>query len=83
MLLDKTLLIPDLGEVGPDSGFHLLPATEDGKFVAGKNGVEFVVATGDNKVEFVSFGTHSLACVKSAIAYPIYYPVYPVKQSTP
>ena len=83
MLLDKTLYIPDLGEVGVDSGFHLLPATEDGKFVAGKNGVEFVVATGDQKVEFVSFGTHSLACVKSAIAYPVYYPVYPVKTEYP
>ena len=83
MLLDKTLYIPDLGEVGVDSGFHLLPATEDGRFVAGKNGVEFVVATGDNKVEFISFGTHSLACVKSAIAYPTYYPVYPVKTEYP
>ena len=51
MLLDKTLLIPDLGEVGPNSGFHLLPATEDGKFVAGKNGDELVVATGDNNVQ--------------------------------
>jgi methionyl-tRNA formyltransferase len=51
MLLDKTLYIPDLGEVGADSGFHLLPATEDGKFVAGKNGVEFVVATGDKAIK--------------------------------
>ena len=66
MLLDKTLLIPDLGPVGADSGFHLLTQTEDGRFIAGKNGVEFVVATGDGKVEFVSFGTHTLACVKSA-----------------
>ena len=39
MLLDKTLYIPDLGQVAADSGFHLLPATEDGKFVAGKNSV--------------------------------------------
>ena len=83
MLLEKTLLIPDLGEVGPESGFHLLTQTEDGRFVAGKNGVEFVVATGDNKVEFISFGTHSLACVKSAIAYPVYYPVHPVKTEYP
>ena len=79
MLLDKTLLIPDLGPVGADSGFHLLTQTEDGRFIAGQNGVEFVVATGDGKVEFVSFGTHTLACVKSAIAYPVYYPVFPVK----
>ena len=83
MLLDKKLYIPDLGEVDATSGFHLLDKTEDGKFVAGKNGVEFVVATGDQKVEFVSFGTHSLACVKSAIAYPVYYPVYPVKTEYP
>ena len=83
MLLDKKLYIPDLGEVDATSGFHLLDKTEDGKFIAGKNGVEFVVATGDQKVEFVSFGTHSLACVKSAIAYPVYYPVYPVKTEYP
>ncbi|MBS7359864.1 MAG: HAD hydrolase-like protein, partial [Oscillospiraceae bacterium] len=83
MLLNKTLYIPDLGEVGAESGFHLLEKTEDGRFKAGKNGVEFVVSTGDGKVEFVSFGTHSLACVKSAIAYPVYYPVYPVKTEYP
>ena len=83
MLLDKTLLIPDLGPVGADSGFHLLTQTEDGRFIAGQNGVEFVVATGDGKVEFVSFGTHTLACVKSAIAYPVYYPVAPVQTEYP
>lgn len=83
MLLEKTLYVPDLGEVGPDSGFNLLTATEDGKFTAGENGVEFIVETGDGKVEFVSFGTHTLACVKSAIAFPTYYPLYPVKTEYP
>ncbi len=83
MLLDKTIIIPDLGPVGPESGFHLLETTEDGKFVTGKNGVENIVATGDKKVEFVSFGSHTLAGVKSAIAYPVYYPVYPVKTEYP
>ncbi len=34
MLLDKKLYIPDLGEVGADRVFQLLPSTEDGKFVA-------------------------------------------------
>ena len=63
MLLDKTIIIPDLGPVGPESGFHLLETTEDGKFVTGKNGVENIVATGDKKVEFVSFGSHTLAGV--------------------
>ena len=55
MLLDKNIIIPDLGPVGPESGFHLLETTEDGKFVSGKNGVDCIVATGDKKVEFVSY----------------------------
>ncbi len=83
MNLDKIIHIPDLGDVGPDSGFHLLSQTEDGRFVTGKNGVVDIVATGDQKVEFVSFGDKSLACVKSAIAYPVYYPVLPVSLERP
>ena len=50
MLLDKTIIIPDLGPVGPESGFHLLETTEDGKFVSGKNGVDCIVATGGSAV---------------------------------
>ena len=83
MLLDKTVHIPDLGDVGADSGFHVLTSTEDGKFSVGKNGVVDIVSTGDSKVEFVSFGSHTLACVKSAIAYPVYYPVAPVTLEKP
>lgn len=83
MLLDKTIHIPDLGDIGADSGFHVLDATEDGKFSVGKNGVVDIVSTGDSKVEFVSFGSHALACVKSAIAYPVYYPVAPVTLEKP
>ncbi len=83
MKLDRNILIPDLGTVGPDSGFHLLDKTEDGRFVTGRNGVVDIVSTGDEKVEFVSFGDSSLACVKSAIAYPTYYPVQPVNLEKP
>lgn len=83
MILDKIVHIPDLGDVGPDSGFHVLNQTEDGRFSVGKNGVVDIVATGDQKVEFVSFGDKSLACVKSAIAYPVYYPVLPVELERP
>ena len=28
MLLDKTIHIPDLGDIGADSGFHVLNSTE-------------------------------------------------------
>ena len=83
MLLDKTVHIPDLGDITPDSGFHVLESTEDGRFTAGKHGVCDILATGDKKVEFVSFGDSALACVKSAIAFPTYYPVLPVKTEYP
>jgi beta-phosphoglucomutase-like phosphatase (HAD superfamily) len=79
----KNVHIPDLGTLGPDSGFRSLDQTEDGRFLAGKNGVVDIVETGDGKVEFVSFGSHSLACVKSAVASPVYYPVHPVRLDTP
>jgi len=83
MGLLKTVHIPDLGDIGPESGFKLLDVTSDGRYAAGKSGVVDIAATGDNKVEFLSFGSHTLACVKSAIAFPTYYPVYPVKIKRP
>ena len=46
MLLDKTIHIPDLGDIGADSGFLVLERTEDGKFSVGKNGVVDILATG-------------------------------------
>ena len=80
---DKKILIPNLGYVGTQDGFHILESTEDGRFTTGKNGVVDIVSTGDEKVEFVSFGDSTLACVKSAIAYPVYYPLEPVKLKMP
>ena len=83
MDITKTIHIPDLGDFDGTSGLRALEITEDGKFQVGKNGVVDIVETGDSKVEFISFGDHSLACVKSAIAYPAYYPVLPVKEEKP
>jgi len=83
MSLLKTVHIPDLGDISPESGFVSLESTSDGKYETGKSGVAAIAATGDRKVEFVSFGSHTLACVKSAIAFPAYYPVYPVKIERP
>lgn len=81
--MDHLTCIKDLGDLSIDSGCIVLERTSDDKFHAGKNGVNTIVATGDNKVEFVSFDTHSLACVKSAIGFPVYYPVYPVGLERP
>lgn len=74
---------PDLGESPESLGLAPLPGTSDGRFVAGKDGVRAVAATGDGKVEFVGFETHSLALVRSALGYPAYYPVPPLGDPAP
>jgi len=78
-----TFNIPDLGTFNADSGLRVIKQTEDGHFITGKDGVINIVETGDGKVEFVSFGSHSLACVKSAVSFPTFYPVYPVRLERP
>jgi beta-phosphoglucomutase-like phosphatase (HAD superfamily) len=77
------LEFPDLGAFGPDSGLRPLPATTDGRFRAGADGVAAIAATGDGKVEFVAFREHTLAHVRSALGYPAYYPVHPIAVERP
>lgn len=79
----KELEIPGLGLILENSGFIKLEATSDGHFRVGESGVSLILATGDLKVEFVVFDNHTLACVKSAMGYPAYYPVNPVKMKRP
>jgi beta-phosphoglucomutase-like phosphatase (HAD superfamily) len=55
----------------------------DGRFSIGKDGVVSIVATGDAKVEFIVFENHMLAYVGSAMGYPAYYPILPVKIEKP
>jgi beta-phosphoglucomutase-like phosphatase (HAD superfamily) len=64
-------------------GLVPLRRTSDGAFRVGDSGVESISATGDGKVEFVAFSGHTLAHVNSAMGYPAYYPVYPVKMVKP
>lgn len=75
--------LPDLGEFAPDAGLVSLERTTDGRFVRGVDGVREVAATGDRKVEFVGFATHTLAHVRSALGYPAYYPVVPTAIERP
>lgn len=35
--------------------FAFSPATTDGRFISGKEGVKHILCTGDGKVEFVAF----------------------------
>lgn len=60
-----------------------LELCSDGVFKVGRDGVTSVTATGDGKVEFITFENRTLAYVKSAIGYPAYYPVHPVRIQKP
>jgi beta-phosphoglucomutase len=75
--------IPGLGPVKPDSAFIPLEVCSDNKFMVGKDGVVSITATGDRKVEFISFEDRTLAYVKSNMGYPAYYPLLPVELKKP
>jgi beta-phosphoglucomutase-like phosphatase (HAD superfamily) len=75
--------IPALGKIKNDSGFIILQRSSDGNFNTGKDGVVSITTTGDRKVEFVAFKSHTLAYVKSSMGYPAYYPVHSVSLQKP
>ncbi|MEO0454582.1 MAG: HAD hydrolase-like protein [Verrucomicrobiota bacterium] len=77
------IIIPDLGTFSEKDGMIPLENASDGKFIVGERGVQSITATGDRKVEFIAFEEHTLALVNSAMDYPAYYPVYPVKMEKP
>ncbi len=79
----SSIVIPGLGSIPADSGLFALDACSDGRFVAGRDGVVSVTATGDRKVEFIAFADHTLAYVRSALGYPAYYPVHSVALERP
>lgn len=81
--MSEIINISNLGNFTADSGLIPLEKSSDGNFIAGKDGVVSVTATGDKKVEFIAFKDRTLAYVKSAMGYPAYYPVHPVKPGKP
>lgn len=75
--------IKDLGTFDENSGIVEIDKCSDGFFQKGKDGVVGVFATGDRKVEFISFADRTIAYVLSAVGYPAYYPVKPVRLQKP
>jgi beta-phosphoglucomutase len=78
-MIETKLAIPGLGQFSPGSGLISLEAGSDGVSRIGKDGVVSITATGDRKVEFIAYADHTLAYVDSALSYPAYYPVHPVR----
>jgi beta-phosphoglucomutase len=81
--MDVLVNIPAIGPISRGSGLVALQSCGDGAFRVGKGGVVSITATGDGKVEFIAFENHTVAYVKSAMGYPAYYPVHPVKLGKP
>lgn len=75
--------IPNIGPVSTDGGFVPLQECSDRKHRVGRDGVVSVTATGDRKVEFIAFADYTLAYINSALGYPAYYPVEPVRMRKP
>lgn len=75
--------IPAIGTITDKSGFISIEKCTDQVHQVGKNGVVSITATGDRKVEFIAFENHTLAFVNSALGYPAYYPVKPIKIKKP
>lgn len=66
-----------------NAGLIPLNICSDGAFQRGSDGVTDIWRTGDGKVEFIEFEDRALAYVASAMGYPAYYPVHPVRIDTP
>jgi len=72
---------PDLGESIEALGLQPLGQTSDRRFRSGADGVQAIGRTGDGKVEFIGFETHTLALINSSMGYPAYYPVPSLKEA--
>ncbi len=77
--MKELVKIIGIGSISTESGFRKLEVSSDGIFEVGKKGVVSITATGDGKVEFISFEDNSLAYVTSTMGYPAYYPIHPVE----
>jgi len=81
--MSEQRLIAGLGIPVDGAGLRSLDACSDGTFRVGCDGVEKILTPADGRVEFVVFDDRTLAYVKSALGYPAYYPVHPVKIDRP
>lgn len=81
--MEKYFNIPDVGSFDENSGLIKLNECSDGFHKVGTNGVVSITATGDKKVEFIAYENKTIAFVNSAMGYPAYYPVHPVKLEKP
>jgi beta-phosphoglucomutase len=78
-----SLVIPDLGCTAATAGFVPWEECDGGTFRTGRDGVRAILGTTDGKLALVVFADHTLVFVDSALGYPAYYPLRPVKLQRP
>ncbi|MFP3155362.1 HAD family phosphatase [Lachnospiraceae bacterium ZAX-1] len=83
MMNVKDIYIHGIGQITEESGFFEKAVCSDGHFAKGKDGVNNIVSTKDQKVELISFEERTLAYVKSNMGYPAYYPITSVELKKP
>ena len=76
-------IVHGIGPIGPDSGMTRLETGGDGRFAVGADGVRAIWLTGDAKVEFIAYESHTLAYVRSALGHPAVYPLEPARIEKP
>lgn len=81
--MDIMTKIPGLESIPASDNLISLSKCSDNTFEVGRQGVVSILTTGDRKVEFINFEDHSLAFVRSAMGYPAYYPIHPVRMQKP
>lgn len=75
--------IPSIGTFDEDCGFIKLDKCSDGFHEVGKNGVKSITATGDKKVEFISYEDKTIAYVTSSMGYPHIIPSTRLNSKSP
>ena len=75
--------IPGLGVIPDSSHLICLDKCSDNTFKVGQNGVMSILATRDQKVEFIAFENYTVAFVRSAMGYPAYYRLHPICMQKP
>lgn len=82
-MIKNNITVTGLGAIPADTDLIEIPATADGLYKAGEDGVITVLSTGDKKVEFVVYKGKTMAFVPSVTGYSAYYPVYEVSAEAP
>ena len=79
------IAVPGLGDVAVGEGADFAEAETggDGRFRAGRDGVQRILVPRDRKVELLVSADKTLVYIKTAMGYPAIYPLEPARFEAP